>query len=183
MNFETFLQVTDEFSDFTNEDLMLLEKSMRVDIYPVDHVFIEEENLGEDVYLIIDGEVSVSHKRGFKSGWLEIERLHSAEWFGLVSATDSGIHKTTYTAATKVTVASLPKTAFTLLYNSNIELAYKLQKLITYQVLRDHRSLLSLIRKTMTTIENSGESRNVLDMIYKENLSSERRSHTERRAE
>ena len=142
MNFETFLQVTPEFADFTNEDLMLLEKSMRVDVYPEDHVFIEEGGPGEDIFLIIDGEVSVSHKRGFKRGWLQIERLHSAEWFGLVSVTDSGVHKATYTAATKVIVASLPKTAFTLLNNSKIKLAYKLQKLITYHVLRDHRALL-----------------------------------------
>ncbi len=183
MNFETFLQVTPEFSDFTNEELTLLDKSMRVDEYSADHVFIEEGAHGEEIYFIIDGIVSVSHKRGKKNGWLEIERLQPGEWFGLVSVLEAGVHKATYTAVTKVTIASLPKAAFNLLYNSNLELALKIQNLITYQVIRDHRALLSLIRKTMSALESTDDKKKILEMFYKQYLGSDRRAHEERRVE
>lgn len=182
MNFETFLQVTPEFDCFTNEDLEILEHSMRVDNFKSGHIFIEEGAPGEEIYLILDGLVSVSHKRGKKSGWLEIERLHAGEWFGLVSVLELGVHKASYTAVSDVVVASLPNTAFNLLYNSNIELAHKLQKIITYQVIRDHRALLSLIRKTMTTLENTDDKKKVLETIYKKYLGPERRNRVERRA-
>lgn len=181
MNFETFLQTMPEFIDFTNDDLTLLERSMRVDNYSKEHVFIEEGNIGDEIYLLIEGQVSVSHKRGVKTGWLEIERLHPGEWFGLVSVLESGIHKATYMAVTNVTVASLPQTAFNLLYNSNIELAHKIQKLITFQVIRDHRALLSLIRNTMTALEKTDDKTKVLEKIYKEYLGPDRRQHSERR--
>ena len=181
MNFETFLQVASDFDEFTNEELLLLEHSMRVDRYPKDHVFIEEGTPGKEIYLIVDGQVSVSHKRGVKNGWLEIERLHFGDWFGLVSLLESGVHKATYTSLSAVTVASLPKVAFNLLYNSNIELAHKIQKLITLQVIRDHRALLALIRKTMSKLEHSEDKKKVLNMFYKQYLGPDRRVRTERR--
>lgn len=181
MSFESFLLTTPDFSDFSNNELELLEHSMRVDEYNKGHVFIEEGEPGKDIYLILDGHVSVSHKRGKKSGWLEIEHLQPGEWFGLISVLDSGFHKVTYTALTKVTVASLPQTAFKLLYNSHIELAHKIQKLITHQVIRDHRALLSVIRKTVGRLENTRDKEKVLKIMYKDFEWPDRRGHRERR--
>lgn len=176
MNFQTFLQTNAEFADFTDEQLVLLEKSMRVDEYPADHIFFEEGTPGKDIYLIVDGQVCVSHRQGRKSGAFEIKDLQPGEWFGLVSVLESGKHEATCTAKTKVTVASLPKSAFNLLYNSNVELAHKIQKLISHQVIRDHRALLLLIRKTMATLDNTDNKQKVLQTIHMQYQGPERRT-------
>lgn len=181
MNFESFLQTNAQFSDFTIDELTLLEHSMRVDEYSKDHIFIEEGTPGKEIYLLLDGHVSVSHKRGKISGWLEIEHLQPGEWFGLVSVLDSGLHKSTYKALSNVVVASLPQTAFKLLYNSHIELAHKIQKLITYQVIRDHRALLSVIRKTMGALDNTSDKKKVLQIMYKDYEWPDRRKQKDRR--
>jgi len=182
MNFQDFLQTTPEFANFTNAQLTLLEKSMLVKDYPEGHVFFEEGSSGKNIYLIIDGQVSVSHKRGKKCGALEIKTMFPGEWFGLVSVLGKGKHEASCIAKTKATVASLPHTAFTLLYNSNVELAHLIQKLITHQVIRDHRALLSLIRKIMTTLENTDDKQKVLQTIYMQYRGPERRGQRERRS-
>lgn len=181
MNFQKFLETTPEFAAFTNEQLTLLEKTMLVKKYPAGHVFFKEDSVGSNIYLIVDGQVTVSHKRGKKYGDLEIKTMHPGEWFGLVSILGTGRHEATCTAKTEVTVASLPQSAFTLLYTSNIQLAHQIHKLITHQVIRDHRALLALIRKSMTTIDNTDDKQNVLETIHMQYRGAERRRKAERR--
>lgn len=181
MNFQTFLQTAPEFDDFSNEELDLLEKTMRVDDYPAGHVFFEEDTPGTEIYLIVDGQVSVTHKRGKQHGWLEVKVLQPGEWFSLVSVLDSGKHVASCSAKTNVTVATLPKSAFNLLYNSNIELAHKIQRIVTSQVISDHRTLLSLIRKVMTDLEGPEDKQKLLQVIHLKYRGPERRAQGDRR--
>lgn len=147
MSFIQFLQSVPAFKQLTNEDLSILEKSMLVQDYLGGHKFIEEGKSVDNVYLIVVGEVAVTHKR--KRGVLPLNRLHSGDLFGLVALIDHGKRSATCTADGPVTAASLPRSAFELLHTANIPLANRFQRIIAQQLLRDIRALTGAIRNVM----------------------------------
>ena len=158
MNFKTFLETAPEFSSLSARDIDDFEHIMRVNTYPDGHEFFKEGTGGHDVYLIIDGEVSVTHKKGIERGS-----------FGLLSAITDLKHEATCYAAGPVVAASMPNQAFKLLFGSNSALGLHFQSYITSQLARDYSSLINLLR-TALSAKNDEESR-IIFSSYNDNIS------------
>lgn len=163
MDFHKFLQTIPDFATLTNEQLSILEQSMLVSTYTDGYEFFNENTRCENVYLIIEGNVSVTHNRGKKCGFIEIKRHSPGEWFGIVSVIDNGKHAATCKAVGNVKVASLPTTAFLLLYESNAPLAHKIQYSINKQISKDYRALVDMIRKVLFSIEDGEDYQHILN--------------------
>jgi CRP-like cAMP-binding protein len=160
VNFKQFLETAPEFSSLSARDIDDFEHIMRVNTYSDGYEFFKEGTTGHDVYLIIDGEVSTTHKKGIERGTFEIRRLKRGEMFGLLSAITDVKHEATCYAAGPVVAASMPRQAFKLLFGSNSDLGLHFQSYITSQLARDYYSLINLLR-TALSAKNDEESRTV----------------------
>lgn len=163
MDFHKFLQTIPDFSELTNEQLSILEQSMAVSTHHDGYEFFAEKTRSDNVYLIIEGNVSVTHNRGIQCGFLEIKRHSQGEWFGIVSVIDNGKHAATCKALGEVKVASLPAMAFMLLYESDAPLAHKIQYSINRQLSKDYRALVKIIRNVLFAIEEGKDYENILN--------------------
>lgn len=149
MNFREFLQTAPEFSGLTPHDINDFEHIMQVATYPDDYKFFTEGTARHKIYLIIDGEVTVTHDKTTERGSIELKRLKAGEMFGLLSAITGVKHEASCRAVGQVTVASMPLQAFNLLYTSDTPLALHFQQFITTQLARDYYSLIGLIRSVL----------------------------------
>jgi len=128
-----FLFSVPGFNMLCDDEMEMLEKIMLVDNYPSGHKF----NSAHNIYLIIDGEVAVTH-RG-KCGTLQLDRMHTGEFFGLYALINNSKRSAKCTAVDSVRAASLPRTAFELLFRSNLPLSLHFQHIIANQVACDMR--------------------------------------------
>lgn len=163
MDFHKFLQTIPDFSELTNDQLSILEQSMLVSSHSDGFEFFNENTRGDNVYLVIEGNISVTHNRGIKCGFLEIKRHCAGEWFGIVSVIDNGSHAATCKALGDVKVASLPANAFLLLYESDAPLAHQVQYSINRQITKDYRALVNTIRKVLFAIEEGKDYEYILN--------------------
>ena len=141
MDLSEFLQTTKTFTDFRQSDIEVLEKALRVHDYPRDHVFGSEGEKDSSMYLIIRGEVQRSRKRPHARGFEYQEVLKSGDLFGLRSLIDNQPRFSSCRAITEVTAASLPRSAFNLLYHSHIGIAEHFQFIVAKQLARELRAL------------------------------------------
>lgn len=158
MNFIKFLNTVPEFSEFKQRELETLEKAMSVNNYNDAHVFIEEGKRAHIMYLIIEGEVIVSRRHYQERGIYELERLGPGDLFGLVSLIDHGRRTATCTAQGPVTIATLPRSAFELLFYAQAPIALHFQKLIVHQLANDMR----IYTQVMVDSIKSGNTENML---------------------
>lgn len=135
-----FLLSVPEFKMLSDDEIEMLERIMVVDNYPAGHKFKSVEN----VYLIIDGEVAVAGKR--KCGTLQLDRVHSGELFGLFSLIDTSKRLATCTAVGPVRAASIPRTAFELLFKSDLPLSNHLHSIIAHQNIHHIHSPAGVVR-------------------------------------
>ena len=169
MKFKEFLETAPEFSSLSARDIDDFEHIMRVNTYPDGYEFFKEGTNGHDVYLIIDGEISITHNKGIERGTFEIRRLKNGEMFGLLSAITDVKHEASCHAVGQVLVASMPRQAFKLLFGSNSALGLHFQSYITSQLARDYSSLINLLR-TALSAKNDEESRTLFSN-YSGNIS------------
>ena len=174
MNFFEFLQTVPDFDVMSSEDIEILDKIMLVRDYPDGHEFIHEDTVGHDIYLIVDGCVAVTHKKGKNRGLLDMKHLHPGELFGLISLVDDGKHEASCRAIGMVKAASLPRSTFKLLYESNSPLARHFQYIVSRQLMRDYRTLINLLRSIIFA-ENENEANEAANAILIEYHGSERR--------
>jgi CRP-like cAMP-binding protein len=149
MSFKEFLETAPEFSGLTPHDIDDFEHIMSVSEHPDEYEFFKEGTAGRDVLLIVKGEVSVTHNKGTERGSLEIKRLKAGEMFGMLSAVTGIKHEASCQAIGPVTIASMPRQAFTLLFGSNSTLGLHFQQLVTAQLAKDYSSLVSLLRRAL----------------------------------
>ena len=149
MNFHEFLQTVPELAGLSRDEKATLEKSMVVKDYPDEHEFFQESKPGEAIYLIIKGEVAVTHEKGIERGMIQLARLYSGEWFGLVSLIAGGRHEASCKAVGPVQAASLPRAAFMLLYEANVPIALHFQHIVASQLARDYRAIADLLRQVV----------------------------------
>lgn len=116
INLIEFLIGMPEFNTLTENELEMLDKIMLVDHYPDGHKFKSNDN----IYLIIHGDVVKRDKKD--SDLLQLNYMHSGEFFGLFSIINNNKKTAICSAVGSVTAASLPRTAFELLINSNLPL-------------------------------------------------------------
>ncbi len=141
MNITEFLVSCPLFDCFSQSELDALAQALMVERYPDGHIFMQEGQRGDALFLILDGKVSITRLNRHNR---EVEHLHTmtkGELFGLIALIDHGKRTATCTAAGEVTAASLPVSAFELLYDSNAPIAYHFQYLIARQLAHDLRAL------------------------------------------
>lgn len=141
MDLPEFLRTNPVFEGFSQSDITVLERALRVDRFPANHVLLKEGKKGHEFYILMDGQVRVSHTHKSGRGFDDLGVLTSGDLFGLQSLIDDRRRYSTCRTLTPVVVASLPKPAFELLYNQHTELAEHFQYLVARQLVRDLRRL------------------------------------------
>lgn len=147
MNFIDFLCKVSAFDQFNERELELLEKSMVIRDYTDGHVFAKEGSSADAMYLIVEGGVSVSSYLSDTPRFNLIEKLGSGDLFGLVALIDHGPRNATCTAIGPVKAASLPRSAFGLLYQAEAFVGYHFQHLIAKQLVHDLRNYASALQE------------------------------------
>lgn len=141
MDLAEFLLTVPTFAEFDQAELDVLERALRVDQFPVGHIFFKQGQRGHCLYVLMEGEVHVSHRHRAERGVDDLGTLHAGDVFGLQALIDDLPRYSTCRADTPVTVASLPKTAFNLLFNAHISLAEHFQYMVARQVVQELRRL------------------------------------------
>lgn len=154
MTLADILRRAPEFSTLPTNELDMLANAMVVRDYQDGHQFIKEGKPGDTFYLIIEGQVEVTRKTAH--GLAEINHLKDCQSFGMVSLIDHGKRTASCTAKGSVKVASLPRSAFDLLYNSNIPLANHFLHIVSRQLRNDMRNLSNQLREAMAQGNSEG---------------------------
>ena len=113
-----------EFDTLTHDELEMLDQTMLVDQYPDGHKFKSNDN----IYLIIDGDVAERYKKD--CGLMQLNHIHSGELFGLFSLINNSKQTAVCSAVASVSAASLPRSAFELLINSNLPLGKHFRRIL-----------------------------------------------------
>jgi CRP/FNR family cyclic AMP-dependent transcriptional regulator len=141
MDLARFLQTVPTFSGLTQPELEVLERALRVDDFPTGHTFLEEGQKSRNLYIVMDGVVERFRRRKVGQGLDDLGVLKNGELFGLHSLVCDQRQFSTCRAITPVTVASLPKTAFYLLYNAHVSISEHFQYIAARQLSHDLRRL------------------------------------------
>ncbi len=140
------------FSSFSEADIDVLVKALYVEKYPGGHAFTCQDKQGQNLYLLIDGEVQVIRHDEITGEEQKFKVCRRGELFGLLSLLDNMPAAATCTAVGPVTVASLPRAAFNLLFQSAALIAHHFQFLVANQLAHDiqdrNRSLRALLRQS-----------------------------------
>ncbi len=140
--------------DLEHEEIVALEQAMKVKRYEDGHVFINEGATANDLFIVVDGEVSVTSKERGGVGFKVDKTMGAGEMIGLIGLVDSNNKRSaTCVAKGPVTAATLAWTGFTMLFNSHAKLAYGFQRLVASQLAKDARILNELLLNTLADLD------------------------------
>lgn len=149
MSLQSFLQTIPEFSEFTNQDLDTLERAMVVRDHPDGETFLYQGNGADDLYLIVEGEVEIVHKEATEHGAQVITTMASGELVGLHSMIRHRPRVVSCRTRGQTKLASLPLSAFNLLYQANSAFTHNFQRVIARQLARDYREVVTVLKSMM----------------------------------
>jgi len=141
MDIIPLLQSNPLFNSFPRSELAVLAEAMTVEQHPDGHVFIREGKRGDAMYLILEGKVAVTRFNESDKAEDLLHVMKEGEVFGLIALIDHGKRTATCKAQGTVTTASLPVSAFELLYQSQAPISHHFQQLIAHQLAHDLRVL------------------------------------------
>ncbi len=148
-----FLQTFPQFADFSQSELATFEKAFRVDAFSDGHVFMNEGDHADVMYLILEGEIELRRRRKNKAGYALIDRKRTGEMFGLLSLINNEKHGAMAVAVGAVQVASLPQSAFELLFDTHAPIALHFQRLVARQLACDLRRFNRALRAAVRSNE------------------------------
>jgi CRP-like cAMP-binding protein len=150
MLLKKFLLTLPGFARMTEQEVEHIAAAMRVDDYPDGHVFVYQDKLAKELFLLLEGKVNVC-RYGRTGKYYCLKTLGSGEFFGLVCLAEGAPSEVSYVAAGPVRVAHLPFSAFLLLYQPDSEIGCHFQFVIASQLARDllerHRALRDLLAR------------------------------------
>jgi len=149
MNLSKYLQSIPLFNEMSNEELKVLEKAMVIKDYPDSHPFVYEEKNNDKFYIILEGEVDITHEKGTESGIQRISTMGPGSLIGLHSLIGHYRPLVSCHATGKVKVAYLPSTAFNLLYNFDTQLPHHFQMAVASQLAIDYRNVVAELKEMM----------------------------------
>jgi CRP-like cAMP-binding protein len=164
----------------TSKDIDDLERIMRIKSYPDNYEFFKEGARGTDVHLLVEGQVGVTHHRGRQRGDIQMKLLKPCEMFGLIAAVTDVKHEASCRAIGPVTVATMPRTAFKLLFDANSTLGLHFLQLTVSQLANDYKSLNDLLRKAIFSTSEE-EAMAVLSPVINTHIGVDRRSQSQDR--
>ncbi|MDD5390102.1 MAG: cyclic nucleotide-binding domain-containing protein [Gallionellaceae bacterium] len=136
MLLRNFLRNLPSFQYMAEADVDHVAAAMRVDDYPDQHVFIYQERLNKDLFLLLDGTVKVCHY-GNGGRYYTLKTLQPGEFFGIPSISQGIPSLTSCQSSGPVKVASLPFSAYMLLYQPDSDIGCRFQFVIASQLARD----------------------------------------------
>jgi len=136
MILKNFLHTLPGFQFLSDGDVEHVAAAMRVEEYPNEHVFIYQDRLNQALYLLLEGQVDVTHY-GNTGRTYTLKTLQPGEFFGLPSLSMGKPSVTSCTAHGPVRVASLPFSAYLLLYQPDSDIGCRFQFVIATQLARD----------------------------------------------
>jgi len=148
MLLKNFLKTLPAFGSLSDAEAENLARAMRVQDYPDRHEFVRQGERGMDLFLLIEGEVSVQHY-GSSGHVHELKRLKSGELFGMLSLSDRHPASASCIAAGPVKVASLPWSAYELLYQTAAPIGHHFLFAVAYQMARDLRDRANVLRELL----------------------------------
>lgn len=150
MLLKKFLHTLPGFGHMSEIEVEHIAAAMRVDDYADGHVFVYQDKLARELFLVLEGKVSVC-RYGKTDKYYCLKTLGPGEFFGLLSLADGAPSEASYTAVGPVRVAHLPFSAFMLLYQPDSEIGCHFQFVIASQLARDlldrHRALRDLLAR------------------------------------
>jgi CRP/FNR family cyclic AMP-dependent transcriptional regulator len=137
MLLKNFFKSLPAFNHFSEEHLAAFAMAMRVDEYPDGHAFTYQGRQGKDLFMLVEGEITVVRYDELSGVSQQLKTLQAGELFGLLSLVDNMPAAATCTAAGPVKVAALPQAAYNLLFQSAAPIAYHFQQLVAEQLARN----------------------------------------------
>jgi CRP/FNR family transcriptional regulator, cyclic AMP receptor protein len=126
-------------SKLSADQIDALAKAMTVNSYEDGHVFIEEGAAGDGVHLLMEGQVVVGRERD--RAWHDLNVLGPGSFFGLVALLDSEHRSATCKAKGPVTVASMNRAVFSVLFGAHAPISMAFQHALAAQLAKDFRNL------------------------------------------
>ncbi len=151
MILKNYLRTLPGFQFLSDTDVEHVASAMRVDDYPNEHVFIYQERLNQDLYLLLDGQIEVTHY-GNTGRYYTLKTLKPGEFFGLPSLSTGKPANISCTARGPVKVASLPFSAYLLLYQPDSEIGCRFQFVIATQLASDLHSRHDALRMLLAQV-------------------------------
>ncbi len=136
MILKNYLRTLPGFQFLSDADVEHVAAAMRVDEYPNGHVFIYQDRLNQALYLLLDGQVEVTHYGNTGRHYI-LKTIQPGEFFGLPSISMGKPAVAACSARGPVKVASLPFSAYLLLYQPDSEIGCRFQFVIATQLARD----------------------------------------------
>ncbi len=135
----------------TEEDAGHIVAAMRVEDFEDGHVFVYQDKLAKELHLLLKGAVKVSHY-GPTGRNHALRMLEPGDFFGLLSLSDGKPAVASCTASGPVRVASLPFSAYMLLYQPHSDIGCRFQYLLAAQLARDLRYRHAMLRNLLSCI-------------------------------
>lgn len=136
MLLRNFLRNLPSFQYMSEADVDHVAAAMRVDDYPDQHVFIYQERLNKELFLLLNGTVKVCHY-GNGGRYYTLKNMQPGEFFGIPSISQGIPSLTSCQSSGPVKVASLPFSAYMLLYQPDSDIGCRFQYVIASQLARD----------------------------------------------
>lgn len=136
MLLKRFLATLPGFAFMTDEDIEHVSSAMRVDDYPDGHVFLYQDKPAHALHLLVEGAVKAGYY-GRSNHFYNLRTLAPGQFFGGLSLVDGKPVMANYTADGGAKVASLPQSAFLLLYQPNSALGCHFQHVIATHLAED----------------------------------------------
>lgn len=160
MILKNYLRSLPGFQFLSDIDVENVAAAMRVDEYPKGHVFIYQDKLNRELYLLLDGQIDVT-RYGNTGRHYKLSTLDVGEFFGMPSLSTGKPANATCTASGPVKVASMPVSAYLLLYQPDSEIGCRFQFVIATQLARDlngrHDALRNLMVQVYGSVPKLGE--------------------------
>lgn len=161
MNLHSFLLSIPEFSEMTNQELEVLERALVVRDHPDGEVFLCQKAGANDLFIIVDGEVEIVHEESSGHGEQIVKTMHPGELVGLHSLISHRPADVCCRTKGQTQLASLPLSAFNLLYQANSQLTHHFQRIVARQLASDYRQLLGVLQAMMSA-SDEGQAREAL---------------------
>ena len=133
------------------EDAEHISAAMRVQEFPAGHVFVYQDKLAHDLHLLLQGSVRICHY-GPTGRYSTLKTLEPGEFFGLLSLSDGKPAVASCMAAEPVKVASMPFSAYMLLYQPSSNIGCRFQHVLAAQLARDLRFRHTMLRSLLARI-------------------------------
>lgn len=147
MNLFEVLQKNAHFEHLSNEELNQLTALMKLTKHGNGHAFTREGEIGDTVFLLIEGAISITLRVGTREQ--AIGTLKPGDFFGLLALIEDEPRTATCAAQGDVVVASLDRSSYQQLMSDNARTALAFQRALGQQVAADFRNISQQIHELL----------------------------------